>query len=350
MPVITIDDLGNTLYYEDTGVPPDAVALYTTLIIVHGTGFHGQIFRRLIPLAPKRNVRLVLVNRRDYPGSSPYTEEDLRKVRTDDPETHNDFAKARASEFARFIKTFIEKENIPKASSDWKRGGVVLMAWSSGNGYTLPLLAYIDMIPEETRQFIEPYFRSHIVFNAPRWVLGAPAPDVLKDASLSEEERVGAFNEWVSAYYTHKSVTSRNFSDLQLAQPNGEEPLRKSTIASMTPEEIQEMTHMSAVFKSEVAGRAAPPAIHAERIRRALFDDELAKYWPRTSVNVVWCENSTWVVVDTMWEFQKAREKADEKGIVGRPLRIIMMPGANHFPHWDEPEMTMKFFANVVDA
>ncbi|KAL5537017.1 hypothetical protein ACEPAF_840 [Sanghuangporus sanghuang] len=174
MPVITIDDRGNTLYYEDTGVPPDAVALYTTLIIVHGTGSHGQIFRRLLPLAPKHNVRLVLVNRRDYPGSSPYIEEDL--------------SKARASEFARFIKTFIEKENIPKASSDWNRGGVVLMAWSSGNGYILPLLAHIDTIPEETRQFIEPYFRSHIVFDAPRWIPGAPpAPDVLKDASLSEE-------------------------------------------------------------------------------------------------------------------------------------------------------------------
>ncbi|KAL5492299.1 hypothetical protein ACEPAI_3746 [Sanghuangporus weigelae] len=244
-----------------------------------------------------------------------------------------------------------ESHNIPKASSDWKRGGVVLMAWSSGNGYTLPLLAYIDSIPEETRQFIELYFRSHIVFDAPRWVLGAPpAPDVLKDASLSEEERIRTFSEWVSAYYSHKSVTSHILADLQLVQPESKEPPRKSTIASMTPQEIQETTRMPAVLNSEVAGRAAPPAIHAGRIRRALFDDELAKYWSRAGVDVVWCENSTWVVVDAMWEFQKAREKADEKGIVGRPLRIIMMSGANHFPHWDEPDMTMEFFANVINA
>ena len=106
----------------------------------------------------------MLVNRRDYPGSSPYSEEDLRKARSDDPEEQNKFAEMRAIEFAQFIRSFIEKENIPKASSGWKRGGVVLMAWSSGNGYTLPLLSYIDAIPEDARLFIEPYFRSHIAF------------------------------------------------------------------------------------------------------------------------------------------------------------------------------------------
>lgn len=148
---------------------------------------------------------------------------------------------------------------------------------------------------------------------------------------MSEEERLRIFNEWVSGYYTHKSVTSRNLEDLQRVRLDGDSPTRTGTIASMTPQEIQETTYAAAVLNSEVAGRAAHPTIHAERIRRALFDDDLAKLWPRAGVDVVWCENSTWVVVDAMWEFQKAREKADEQGVKGRPLRIIMMPGANHF-------------------
>ena len=42
MPVITIDDQGNSLFYEDTGAPPGTEPLYATLIIVHGTGFHGR--------------------------------------------------------------------------------------------------------------------------------------------------------------------------------------------------------------------------------------------------------------------------------------------------------------------
>ena len=169
-----------------------------------------EIFRRLVPLAPEHNLRLVLINRRDYPGSSPYTEADLEKIAGNDSEMKDEFVRARALEFATFIKTFVEKEIIPKVSSDWKRGGITLMAWSSGNAYTLPLLSYADAIPEATRQFLEPYLRSLIVLgelrwrknqsqaftnsfgeDAPRWVVGAPqAQDALRDLSLSEEERV----------------------------------------------------------------------------------------------------------------------------------------------------------------
>lgn len=91
-------------------------------------------------------------------------EEDLDKIRRDDFEAHVDFARVRASEFARFIEWFVENERAPKASSDWKHGGIVLLSWSSGSSYTLPLLAYADSILKRTRDAIEPYLRSHVVF------------------------------------------------------------------------------------------------------------------------------------------------------------------------------------------
>ncbi|KAL5531561.1 hypothetical protein ACEPAG_4438 [Sanghuangporus baumii] len=369
MSLITIDDQGHSLYYEDTGSPSNARGIYTTFMIVHGTGFHGQIFRRLLPFAPQHNIRLVFINRRDYPRSSPYINEDLEKISANDAGMNNEFAKARASEFARFIKTFIEKENIPKASSDWKRGGIVLMAWSSGNAYTLPLLSYADSIPEDTRLFIEPYLRSLILFDMPRWIVGVPQlPDPLRDDSLSEEERVQRFNIWVSSYYSHKSLTSRNIIDLERVADN-DPSIRKSTFEALTREEIKETAYAPPSMGSELAFRNGSPAIYVERVRCALFDDELAKYWPRFGVDVVWGEKSIWVVVDATWELQKAREKADKEGIVGRPLRFFMIPGANHFvsgastlikldcqefmylsqPHWDKPEMAMKFFANIID-
>ncbi|OCB85419.1 hypothetical protein A7U60_g7428 [Sanghuangporus baumii] len=346
---ITVDDHGHSLYYEDTGSPPNAEDIYTTLMIVHGTGFHGQIFRRLLPFALQHYIRLVFISRRDYPGSSAYTDEDLEKINTDSAEMNNEFAEARAAEFARFIKTFIEKENIPRASSDWKRGGIVLMAWSSGNAYTLPLLSYADSIPGDTRLFIEPYLRSLILFDMPRWIVGAlQLPDALRDLSLSEEERVQRFNIWVSSYYSHKSLASRNLADLQ-SVADDDPSIRKSTYEVLTPEEIKETAYAPPSTGSELAFRNGSPAIYAERVRRAIFDDKLAKYWPRAGVDVVWGEESIWVVVGATWELQKAREKANEEGIVGRPLRFFMIPGANHFPHWDEPEMTMKFFADIID-
>ncbi|EJD07446.1 uncharacterized protein FOMMEDRAFT_149975 [Fomitiporia mediterranea MF3/22] len=336
MPLIAVNEQGDSLSYEESGTPANSDDLYTTLIIVHGTAFHGQCFKRLLPLAPHHQIRLVLVNRRDYPGSTPYTEEDIDKIRVDSAETHAEFAKARAAEFARFIRTFVEKENVPKASADWKRGGVVLLAWSSGNSYTLPLLSYIDSVPGDTREILSQYLRSHVIFDAPSWILGLTPNTagfgVLTNKSVSLEGRANSFSEFVSSYYTHKSLTSRKFEDLQVYPVEGPRS-KKSTTSRMSPEELRETTCYEAVARSEIGARTGNPAIYAERIRRALFDDELAKYLPRCSVNVVWCEYSAWPCIDNTWGLQAAREKADKQGIVGRPLRFFMMPGVNHFPH-----------------
>ena len=163
-------------------------------------------------------------------------------------------------------------------------------------------------------------------------VTGIPQSlDVLSDLSLSEEERARRFSIWVSSYFSHKSLTSHNFEDLQVA-PDNDPAIRRSTIESMTPEEIRDTIYPPPTTGSETDFRNVSPAVLAERSRRALFDDELARrYWPHVGVDVVWGEKSFWVVIDAMWELQKARKEADEDGITGRPLRFHMMPGANHF-------------------
>ncbi|KAH8111408.1 hypothetical protein DFH11DRAFT_1513177 [Phellopilus nigrolimitatus] len=351
MPLISVNEQGDNLFYEDTGAPAGASEPYTTFIVVHGTAFHSGVFRRLLPLAPRYRIRLVLVNRRDYPKSSPYTEDDITKIRGNDAVAHDEFARERGNEFAVFIRHFVEQENVPKVSSDRKSGGVVLMAWSSGNGYTLPMLSYADSIPADTREAIAPFLRSFMIFDAPRWILGLPTLehgfDVLRDDSLTLEERARRFSEWVGAYYTHASLSSRDMNDLQLVADAG---ARTGTTLTMSADDERAVTCYDAVQRSEVAARTAAPEIYAERVRRALFDDTLAQYWPKCSVDVVWCEHSPWAIVDGVWGFERLREKADEEGIKGRQLRFFMIPGANHFPHWDEPEKTMKFFAKVLGS
>lgn len=128
---------------------------------------HSAVFHPMIPFASQYNLRLVLVNRRDYPGSSPYSDEDLRNVQdTEDDKGYEAFFRARASEFAKFIEWIITHENVPKA--DWKSntGGVFLMAWSAGNGYAISMLSYVDLLPEATRNIIQPYLRGFIFFGA----------------------------------------------------------------------------------------------------------------------------------------------------------------------------------------
>ena len=139
------------------------------------------------------------------------------------------------------------------------------------------------------------------------------------------------FNIWVSSYYSHKGLTLRNVDDLQRV-PDSDPSARRSTYEAMTPAEMTETAFAPPSTGSELAYRNGGPAIFAERIRRALFDDNLArKYWPRIGVDVVWGEKSIWVIVDAVWELQKAREKADRDEIAGRLLRFHMIPEANHF-------------------
>lgn len=125
-------------------------------------------FKRILPLSSKHYLRLVVVNRRDYPGSSPYTNEELDNIKNGDPSAHMDFAKNRARELASFIRNFVEQNKIPRAAEDGKSGGVVLMAWSAGGYYALQILAFADAIDSETRAVIEPYFRSLIMFGKTR--------------------------------------------------------------------------------------------------------------------------------------------------------------------------------------
>lgn len=184
MPTIPVNQQGHVLYYEDTGAPTISNVPYTTLIVVHGTLFHGgeqvlahnekmgnlchssnsAVFKRLMPLAPQYNIRLVLVNRREYPGSSLFTEEDLNKLQSKDDAAHIEFARERAEEIATFIKVFKDQEDIPEASSDGRIGGVSLMGWSSGALQTIAVLGYADLLAESTKKSIEPYLRSYIVF------------------------------------------------------------------------------------------------------------------------------------------------------------------------------------------
>lgn len=184
MPTIPVNQQGHVLYYEDTGPPAISNEPYTTLIVVHGTLFHGgeqalarnemlgdlchpsnpAVFNRLLPLASQYNIRLVLVNRREYPGSSLFTDEDLNKLKNKDDAVHIEFARERAEGIATFINVFKYQEGIAEASPDGRSGGVSLMGWSSGALHTIALLGYADLLSEDLKKSIEPYLRSYIVF------------------------------------------------------------------------------------------------------------------------------------------------------------------------------------------
>ncbi|KAG6871570.1 hypothetical protein C0995_002970, partial [Termitomyces sp. Mi166 len=67
---------GINIYFTDSGAPPSSTD-YTTLIILHGSAFNGEGFEKMHTFAHGYNLRTVIWNRREYPGSTKYTDAEI---------------------------------------------------------------------------------------------------------------------------------------------------------------------------------------------------------------------------------------------------------------------------------
>jgi hypothetical protein len=105
-------------------------------------------------------VRLVIVNRQEYSGSSKYTEaeiDDLMAGRTS-------FMERLGLRVTRFLLWFIQTYNIPRSSKDHKSGGLVVMGWSLGNATSLAFLGQPNAVSKESHQKLKQYLNKVIIF------------------------------------------------------------------------------------------------------------------------------------------------------------------------------------------
>lgn len=117
-------------------------------------------FDKLNPIAYASNVRLILVNRRGYAGSSTYTNEELNDLKAD----RQVCLEGIAAEIARFLAWLIEQEGIPRVSEDGKNGGLSVMGWSMGAAAALAVLGQPNAISKEVYDRLEPSFRQVILY------------------------------------------------------------------------------------------------------------------------------------------------------------------------------------------
>jgi hypothetical protein len=162
---------------------------YTTIFAVHGMLFSGgalkalysivytyqirsstAVFKKLLPICLENNIRLVVINRRDYPGSTALTEDELGVFSdtSESPEQNvrrADFTRARGLELITFMDLFIQKHNLPPISevNGKKTGGVALLGWSLGNASTMPAIAEIANVSESTKVRLNAYLRTLIM-------------------------------------------------------------------------------------------------------------------------------------------------------------------------------------------
>ncbi|KZT28994.1 hypothetical protein NEOLEDRAFT_689420 [Neolentinus lepideus HHB14362 ss-1] len=336
-------------YFADSG-PVAGSSDYTTLVMFHGSAFNSHSFHKLLPLAAPLNLRLVIVNRREYRGSSRYTNEEITHLQAG----RKLFLERIGLHVAEFLHYYAETYDIPKISDDRRRGGFALLGWSIGVATVLALLGHPDAIPKEYYGRLEPYLRTVVLYDPPYLAFGYEITGVVNpynpwtDPSIpTPEERYQKFHHWVSSYYDHPDTSSGSMLGLDYRPRTAQ-----ASIDNMPKEELAVMYEEAAAVRSELHMVIDPmqPTINVQA-KAALFDEELAKMvLPNMRVVHVVGVRSHW---HCMWGYIEAKKEYDSrvaKGEKVRPINFVEIPEGNHFMHWDRPAEFLDAIARAVTA
>ncbi|EMD32087.1 hypothetical protein CERSUDRAFT_119069 [Gelatoporia subvermispora B] len=357
MPVATVDENGTQLFYYDTG-PPSDVPDYTTLVLVHGTIYYSQIFIPMFPYAHKYGLRLIAINQRDYPGSTPYTDEEIADLHGDDVESQARMIRDRGIELSEFLLWLIKEGMVNKKveTPTGTAGGMTFLAWSSGNIMGFTFFAHLDELSKESQDLLGQYLRGVVIYDPAPYASGPVMPPLekmytpLRDPAVPFEAKGEVFATWVSAYYAHDPAMLDSFIDMSLddwlascAQHpiHDPPPHQRPTLKTMTPEELAGCTDVGGATRSHLAVVNVDRTIYEANCRRALTNTDVL---PDLCVELVWTDMSPGDVMLGSWNIMRIAKEAGKT----RKINVRRMRGANHFPHWDQPEESTKFLASIA--
>ncbi|RPD54565.1 hypothetical protein L226DRAFT_470866 [Lentinus tigrinus ALCF2SS1-7] len=349
---------------HDTGAPGSS-ADYTTLVLLHGWAWHCGIFSKLIPLAKTYNTRLILVNRRDYPGSTPYTEEERALIA---PPPHDasaediaaakdnglTFMENRAREVYDLLEDLVRREKIPPANrtKDGRAGGIVVAGWSYAAIWMQALLAFVDSFPVHDVD-LSTYVRRVVCYDVAYVLSGYPLPEdpynPLFDSTLADNEKLRAFCWWVSGYYSHGDTPETHEKRTPLDSP-------APTFSTLSRDDIAACMHAA---PGEVGGSdsnllysALPTGLFAILRGRALRlgHGDSGSRWRDVELRWVWGGRSEWQVAYGMWMLRAELRESKERDEQLRDIRIVKIEKANHFVHWDNPDWAMRSLLGDEDV
>ena len=142
----------------------------------------------------------------------------------------------------------------------------------------------------------------------------------LKD--VPKEARASAFAKWVSSYYKHGDLGSRDFT--QLEQRVGDTS-KKPTTETIPLEELITIIDSGAGAKCDtfiIESLHFLPVFN-KQTTKALFDPKIREDWGERPVWCVCCEASIWDVHYAAWNLEE-KDKISE-------INFKSVPGANHF-------------------
>ncbi|KAJ4478454.1 hypothetical protein J3R30DRAFT_816922 [Lentinula aciculospora] len=341
---IVVDGNGVQLTYTDSGAPDSSP--YTTIFAVHGMGFNGGIFSKIQALAPKQQLRIVAVNRRGYAGSTPYTPTELSIIANGTAEQGTTFYRSVGVELLTFMDTFIQEHDISVFNGDNRSaGGVALVSWSIGNIAGLAAIAHIEDVPEATKSRLASRMRTFIMQESSSNALGLPAPPQnwvpldISDPTIPAVHQYTAFAQWVSAYFDHGDLSTRDPNVISWVVPSSFTPF---TVFNMTRNQYDTIVDTSSNPALDAAQLALAPALESN-YRASNFNSTVRSMLPQMKN---WFMTGTrsasfgpyciWVVED------------DNAAAGGGFVDFKTIDGVNHLMHWDDPELALSVYESII--
>ncbi|KAH9945646.1 hypothetical protein B0H21DRAFT_892076 [Amylocystis lapponica] len=263
---------------------------------------------------------------------------------------------------------FIKEHDIPPLSvaaglggtGDVVTGGVSVSGWSYGNAFILSFLTHADKLSEQTRVFLDSYLRTFIIYDPPGYVYGVPYPPLdelyspIRDSSLTPEQVSEQFAIALSSYYAYSPRILSHLSSFNNIEEILEMAKSRNPIVNPPPHQSPTLLRMSAEEMASCADNEGGPRSHVSlllAINREVYSANMhdtlivPKAWPRMRIVAVWCDMG---VCDAMFAAAHLTEMLKTWPSTGRKVEVRRMEGANHFPHWDNPESTAKYFASII--
>ncbi|EKM76772.1 hypothetical protein AGABI1DRAFT_115646 [Agaricus bisporus var. burnettii JB137-S8] len=343
-PELSVAKLANgvEMAYLDSGPVPDSND-FVTIVWVHGFLFNAYSIERLLPFAHQCNIRLIIVMRRDYPGSSRYTDEEM-VLATENPELF--FSRAGVL-YLQFMHHILKNTSVCKPTMDRSKGGICLAGWSLGNSFAMCALCENELVDKKVYDDLEPYFTAYIFIEPPTVALGVrrSGEENMYDP-LRAKDGMENFRLWITSYFNHPSPWDGTLTKLDQHGNSGRIP----SISTWTDAEIERWLSNSGLRSDSLVMLNDVSQSWLTKMSNEIFLGK-PKVFPDLRIEYLCGSATCWYCVLPWDTFSTKRAELSRKGEDTdlRRVKFTLIPGNNHFMHTDAPEDFMKIIKTSLE-
>ncbi|KAG6828471.1 hypothetical protein H0H92_007837 [Tricholoma furcatifolium] len=324
MPSVTVDN-STTFDFTDSG--PPSLASYTTIVFIHHDS--AGVFQKVARLAGSKQLRTIILTPRKSSSTTAYSVAAQQAILGGSTEQRRDFLQKEGISVAIAIDRVITQLSLPE--------NVAIAGFSRGLAFVVTIYGLLSKIPTEVSQRLKKYVKSFILLSPSNWVLGIPDPSdayvPLWDEALPADQRGSTFLKWISSYFQHGGLTSRNVSQLQKRSTDA---LKRTSTEGMNPGSNPTTDNLSTTdfqrFDSFANMRAFSPLLTAQT--NNLLDAKVRATWGRPTILVLYGNASVWCDVHAAWFLEAAANASNG-------ITVNAINGGNHYFLWDYPEKTL---------